>query len=74
MTTALGPADVLCRLLTTLYFSLFSFFCITVIWLYDLHVAPNGVNCKVNCSNRLEFEILIEMTGCDFTCASHSSC
>ena len=38
-----------------------------MIWLYDLHVAPNGVNCKVNCSNRLELEILIEMTGCGFT-------
>ena len=70
MTTALGPADVLCRLLTTLYFSFSSFFCITVIWLYDLHIAPNGVSYN----NRLELEILIEMTGCDFTCASHSSC
>ena len=49
MASALGPVDVLCRLLTTVYFSLSSFLYITVIWsplLYGLHVASNGVNCS----------------------------
>ena len=47
MAFALGPVDVLCRLLTTVHFSLSSFFYITVIWFlylivwlaYCLHVA-----------------------------------
>ena len=49
MASALGPVDVLCRLLTTVHFSLSSFLYITVIWsplLYGLHVALNGVNCS----------------------------
>ena len=54
MTTALGPADVLCRLLTTLYFSLFSFFCITVI----CFPLSDGIICMLR---RMEATVAIDL-------------
>ena len=54
MVSALGPVDVLCRQFTTLYFSLSSFLCITVIW------SPLS-NCMTCMLRRMESTVAMDL-------------